>query len=476
MIADVARRWLPQSLFGRTLAILLAGLVVSYAIGAWIYAGAREQAVRAVGGYAAAQRIANLARLVNDAPPDWRPRIVQALSEAAFRVELSTQAPSLSASESEDAAETIRLAVLEQLPEWSGREAHVAVADPAGPGFGRHFGAGRYGGPMGGMMREMMGPGFGGGFGVWRSLHAAVRLSDGRWLVFATALPQGAPSDSWRFAAALGIMAILVLAVSAWAVRGVTSPLAALAAAADRFGRDVGASPLPETGAAEIRTAAHAFNHMQERLKRLIESRTQMLAAISHDLRTPLTLLRLRAEEALDGAEREKMLATISDMDSMVGSTLAFARDEARAEQRRRVDLAALVASIVDDMSDAGLPVEMQPAAALPYECQSESLKRVVANLVDNAIKYGRRADVKVARVPGAVEIAVDDKGPGIPERQLQKVFQPFYRLEESRSRETGGVGLGLAIAQSIVQAHGGELTLANRAGGGLRALVRLPE
>ena len=270
-------------------------------------------------------------------------------------------------------------------------------------------------------------------------------------------------------------MVVIVLAVSVWAVRRVTAPLGLLSAAADRLGRDVTSEPLAEAGTVEMQRAARAFNRMQERLRRLIESRTQMLAALSHDLRTPLTLLRLRTEEVADADERDKMLNTIGQMDEMIGSTLAFARDEVRAEPRRRVDIAALLASVVDDMADAGLPVTMTPAAALIQNCQPGALKRAITNLLDNAVKYGARARAAIATSDKAIEITIDDDGPGIPEAELPRVFQPFYRVESSRSRDTGGSGLGLAIAQSIVQAHGGELTLANRAGGGLRVSIKLP-
>jgi signal transduction histidine kinase len=235
------------------------------------------------------------------------------------------------------------------------------------------------------------------------------------------------------------------------------------------------AEPMTETGTVEMQRAARAFNRMQERLRRLIESRTQMLAALSHDLRTPLTLLRLRTEEVADADERDKMLATIGEMNEMIGSTLAFARDEVRAEPRRRVDVAALLTSVVDDMADAGLPVTMQAAAPLIHDCQPGALKRAITNLLDNAVKYGKRAQAAIATVGTTIEVTIDDDGPGIPETELPRVFQPFYRIEDSRSRDTGGIGLGLAIAQSIVQAHGGELILANRPGGGLRACIKLP-
>jgi signal transduction histidine kinase len=470
---------LPKSLFGQTLLILLVGLVISHLIGAWIYAGAREQAVRAIGGFAAAQRVANLSRLVDEAPADWRPRIVQALSDPAFRVTLSAQPPEQMPDEIDGPAKAIEDYVLQQLPDRPDRQVRVAVFGPTGPPGGSPFeppfdrrpGFGPMNG-MGGMMQHgMMGP----DFGVWRGLRVAVKLSDSQWLSFATALPQGGPAVSWQFIISMALMGVIVLAVSVWAVRRVTAPLGLLAGAADRLGRDVTAAPLAEVGTVEMQSAARAFNRMQERLRRLIESRTQMLAALSHDLRTPLTLLRLRTEEVADAEERDKMLATIGEMNEMIGSTLAFARDQVRAEPRRRVDVAALIASVVDDMADAGLAVSMTPAAPLILDCQPGALKRAITNLLDNAVKYGKCARVTAAAAGKAIEIAIDDDGPGIPEEELPRVFQPFYRIEDSRSRDTGGTGLGLAIAQSIVQAHGGELTLANRPGGGLRASIKLP-
>ena len=370
--------------------------------------------------------------------------------------------------------------MLQQLPDRPDRQVRAAVFEPAAGRPARHSDRRSITGrrsrwaervDMGGMMHRHDGT----ELRRWRGLQVAVKLSDGQWLSFATTLPQGAPAVSWQFIISMALMGVIVLAVSAWAVRRVTAPLGLLAAAADRLGRDVAAEPLAEAGTIEMQRAARAFNRMQERLRRLVESRTQMLAALSHDLRTPLTLLRLRAEEVADADERDKMLATIGEMDEMIGTTLAFARDEVRAEPRRRVDIAALLASVVDDMADAGLPVTMPPAAPLIHDCQPGALKRAITNLLDNAVKYGKRARRRSPPAAKAIEITIDDDGPGIPDAELPRVFQPFYRVENSRSRDTGGTGLGLAIAQSIVQAHGGELTLANRPGGGLRACIRLP-
>ncbi len=458
------RPFLPKSLFGQTLLILFAGLAISHLVGAWIYTTDREDAVRAVGGLALAQRIANLTQLVEDAPNEWRDRIVAASSDPTFRITLSATPPDFGAADDRaPVSQVIEGFLADQLSQHNVQQIRVAVAGTSAPPFGFVH---DHPMPMGPMMYAM---------GAWRGLDAAVQLVDGRWLSFATALPDTGPAMSWQFTFSMAMTAIIILAVSIWAVQRVTAPLGGIAAAAERLGKDVGAPPLAERGTSEMRRAARAFNEMQERLRRLVENRTRMLAAISHDLRTPLTLLRLRVESVENAEEREKMLATIADMNGMIEATLGFARDEAMAEPRRSTDLTALLASIVDDMADAGMPVSLAPAEAVIYECRPGAMRRAVMNLIDNAVKYGKVARVSIREAARSVDILVEDDGPGIPESELVRVFQPFYRLEESRSRETGGIGLGLAIALSIVEAHGGALTLANRSGGGLRAAVALP-
>jgi signal transduction histidine kinase len=463
-------RLLPKSLFGQTLLVLVAGLIVSLLAGSWIYSLDREQAVRAVGGFTAAQRITNLTKLVQEAPREWRERIVAGLSDQNFRVSLSAQPPAIIPNDEDGAvAQTIKEFLIDQLSLAAERQPRVSASPPDGPMFGG--------------WRPMMGPGpmmhgiraFG-GFGGFRELQVAVPLADGQWLSFVTVLPVSGSAFSRQFLLSMGIMAIIILVVSVWAVRRVTAPLASVSIAAERLGNDLNAPPMPETGTIETRQAARAFNTMQARLRGLIENRTRMLAAISHDLRTPLTLLRLRAENVENPQERDKMLSTIAEMDSMVGVTLQFARDEATNEIRRPTDIAALVQSIVDDMADAGLPVKMQPAEPIVCDCRPDALKRAIRNLLDNAVKYGKAANVAIQTPPKTIEVIIDDEGPGIPEQELSRVFDPFYRLEESRSRDTGGVGLGLAIAQSIVQAHRGELVLSNRPTAGLRARIVLPQ
>ena len=412
---------------------------------------------------AAAQRIANVTQLMSEAPADWRDRLVTAVSDPTFRVTLST-APLLpsTVADQNNAAIAIGNVLAEELKSWAQQiRVRLPGSDAAAPMMpGPHV-----------MMTD-------GGMhvmGSWRDLQVSVLLNDGQWLSFATMVPKTGPAVSWQFIVSMALMGLVVLVVSIWAIGRVTAPLAAFAQAATALGKNLKAEPLQESGTREVRQATRAFNDMQTRLIRLIEGRTRMLAAISHDLRTPLTLLRLRVESAPECEDREKMLATINEMNGMIGSVLDLARSNASLENRRPMDLTALVESIVDDMKDAGFPVTMQPSSGVIYECYGAALKRAVTNLIDNAVKYGRTARVAICEVPTLLKIIVEDEGPGIPEHELGRVTEPFYRVEESRSRESGGAGLGLAIAVSVIEAHGGELKLANRREGGLRAEVRLP-
>lgn len=455
----------PQTLFGQTLLVLLIGLLVSHLIGAWVYSADRQQAIRAMGGMAAAQRIANITRLMSEAPADWRGRLVTAVSDPTFRVTLSADPliPS-SAGDQNDAGSAIRNVLVEELKSSAQQ---IRVKLPGNSPTVATITTSHERMMMGGGLHLM---------GSWRDLEASVLLADGQWLSFATITPQSGPAVSWQSIVSLGLMELAALAVSVWAVRRVTSPLAGFAQAAAVLGKNLKAKPLREIGTREARQATRAFNEMQKRLIRLIEGRTRMLASISHDLRTPLTLLRLRAESTPEGEDRDKMLATIDEMSGMIGSVLDFARNDTSLGNRTLTDLTALVESIVDDMQNAGMPVIMQPdAAAIVYSCYGTAMKRSVTNLIENAVKYGNVARLSICELPEFVAIIVEDDGPGIPDEELGRVTEPFYRVEDSRNRETGGVGLGLAIAASVIEAHGGELKLTNREEGGLRAEIRLP-
>ncbi len=475
------RRLIPQSLFGRTIAVLIVGLIVTHFASSAIHYSDRGEALTIVGGGIVAERIATMVRLLEEAPPERRPWLVHAASRPGFRLSWDSSS-ALPADGAVGLRERLMATMLAlSLGEAGAQDVRVGVADAVPGGAGEpgmmHGPAPRRTGQqgMGAMMRyhmQMMETEYG---AAGSTLRVSVKLSDGSWLNLATFAPPEPPFWSGRLVLSLIVMAASVALLSAWAVRRMTGPLEEIAAAADRLGRDVQAPPLPEKGAGEVRRAAHAFNRMQQRLRGLLDGRMRMLAAISHDLRTPITRLRLRAELIEDDEQREKTLADLAEMENMIASTLAFARDDAQTEARETVDLSSLVQSVCDDLSDAGRDCSFEAAPPTPYLCRPLALRRALTNLAENAVAYGARARAALIKDDNRITVRIDDDGPGIPEAELAQVFEPFYRLERSRSRETGGTGIGLCVVQSVAQAHGGEVRLSNRPEGGLRAELMLP-
>ena len=318
--------------------------------------------------------------------------------------------------------------------------------------------------------------------GGWTNmpLVIAMRLPDDRWLDLRVKVPPPRPWHSDTFLAAFAGMTLAAALLSGWAVRRLTAPVRTLAAAADALGRDVNAPALPETGPQEVATAAHAFNTMAGRIRRFVTDRTSLLTAIGHDLRTPITRLKLRAEWMEDEEQRRKMLADLDELEAMVAATLAFGRDASAQERAVPLDLASLVRTVLDEAADANPDKAEHLAYAgpehLPVKARPIALKRALANLVSNALAYGGAARAALQPSTGdLIAVTVDDDGPGIPPDSLDRVFEPFLRLEPSRNRETGGTGLGLSIARNILRAHGGDVSLTNRPGGGLRATLLLP-
>ncbi len=299
------------------------------------------------------------------------------------------------------------------------------------------------------------------------------RQADGSWLV---AGPKPVFPNPWQQRILLWFVlsALALVPVAYLFARRLSAPISAFAGAAERLGRDPGAPPLQILGPAEIERAAAAFNEMQERLRRYVEDRTAMVGAVAHDLRTPLTRLRFRVESTPEPI-RAKMAADIDQMDAMISAALAFVRDATQPAQRIRLELGSLVESIADEMSETGLEVSAESRAPVVIEGDPVALRRLVTNLLDNAVKFGLRARARVYADAGSAVIEVDDDGPGIPVEERERVFEPFHRGEPSRSRETGGAGLGLAVVRSIARAHGGDAELDNRAEGGLRARAHLP-
>lgn len=301
-----------------------------------------------------------------------------------------------------------------------------------------------------------------------------VTLPDGDNVVFRTLAPQpGPPLPRQIFINLALLTGLLALALYAM-TRTITRPLSDLARAADAIGRGESHPPLPEKGARELRDATHAFNTMQERLHRYLDSRTRVLAAMSHDLRTPLTRLRLRAEAMDDTEAQARFVADIDEMSRMVTGALNLFKGLNDEEPQRPIVVDDLLGDIQKEFAELGAAFAIEGHSDAPLLAKAQSLKRCFSNLLHNAVKYGTQVVVTIADGDELV-VAIRDDGPGIPDEELERVFEPFYRVEASRNRDTGGTGLGLSIARDIVQAHGGSISLSNRAEGGLEAVVKLP-
>lgn len=309
---------------------------------------------------------------------------------------------------------------------------------------------------------------------IFAPFSVAVRQNDGRWLTVQ-------PKPTFRWASWQGrvlltlLLSIVVIAPLAWLfARRLSSPIAAFAEAAERLGRDPRAPPLDISGSGEVAAAVAAFNGMQERLRRYVEDRTAMVGAIAHDLRTPLTRLRFRIEAAPEEL-KAKLAQDIDQMEAMVAAALSFVHDTTHPAERTKLELASLVESVIDEAAETGADAAIESGERIVIEGDPLALRRLVANLVENAVKYGGSARGRVFAENGQATIEIDDEGPGVPPSEMEQVFEPFFRGEPSRSRETGGAGLGLAVVRSIARAHGGDVTLKNRPGKGLTARVSLP-
>jgi signal transduction histidine kinase len=305
-------------------------------------------------------------------------------------------------------------------------------------------------------------------------LSVGVKQPGGKWKIVHSPLLYS--HDPLQQRVLVWFFALLVAASFAAYIfaRRLASPLTSFAEAAERLGRDPRAPPLEIRGSSEIVTAAKAFNDMQQRLRRYVEDRTAMVGAIAHDLRTPLTRLRFRIEAAPEEL-RGKMSSDLDEMEAMISATLSFVRDATQASHRTKLELSSLLESLVDELAETGKKVSVEHADKVVIEGDPISLKRMFANLIENAIKYGGEARVRVCAEGPTAVVEIDDDGPGVPAAELERVFEPFYRREPSRSRETGGIGLGLAVVRTVARAHGGDAELQNRKGGGLTARVRLP-
>lgn len=476
------RPW-PKSLAGQLTLVLVLALLIAQSLVFVLFAGERVQALRTAYRENVVVRTAALVRLIEETPPALHERILQAASSQLVRFSLTAE-PAL-AEDARDprtvrltrdiatalgvAPDRLRVLLTEEtfvpLPPFVWRSPRGDSSQAGNDDEDRHRA----------MHRRH-----------WREredepsrrvrwIAFSIRMADGSWLNGMTGPPPLPPPFGLAFLASLLASMVAVAAAGILVARRITRPMRRLAEAADRLGRGEGVVLLPEAGPDEVRRGMHAFNEMQERLNRFVRDRTHMLAAVSHDLRTPITSLRLRAELVEDAETREKMIETVDEMGRMVEATLDFIRAEGRGEETRDTDLCALVDSLADDLTALDGRVTVAEGPRVVARCRPLALRRALRNVIENAIHYGGGADVRLEREGDTVRILVEDNGPGIADADLDRVFEPFVRAEASRSRVTGGIGLGLAIARTILRGHGGDIVLGNRPEGGLRATVTLP-
>jgi signal transduction histidine kinase len=303
----------------------------------------------------------------------------------------------------------------------------------------------------------------------------SMKLPDGSWLNVSLVSSAPRAADAHGTLLSTSLMALGAMLVSGLLVGWLTRPLSAMAAAARGFYRTRDMRPVAEDGPREVRALASAFNDMQRRIARLVDDRTQALAAVSHDLKTPITRLRFRIEDIADAETRAAVAADLDEMERMLDQTLAYLRGDRDTQDVRPVDVVAILASLVADQTDAGRPVVLAGAAQAVAPGRRLALKRAFANLIDNALKYGGRAEIGVSAAGAGISVTLRDHGPGIAEADRARAVQPFVRLEPSRNPETGGFGLGLTIAKDVIESHGGTLALGEHPHGGLVVTVTLP-
>ncbi|OZB20173.1 MAG: two-component sensor histidine kinase [Rhodobacterales bacterium 34-62-10] len=450
------------SLRAQLVLLILGALGLAQVVSLWLFADERSLAVRAALGFEAAGRAANVVRLLEEAPPDLSVSIVRAANSPLVRFDLAPS-PSVTAPDHHH-ADYIETRVRALLGDRFSRDIRVNLSETAVP----LHPIPNLSPEMAQMHQEMM-------RGRMQAVEMtlSIALSGGQWLNVDTLFER--PPLQWPLSSflAFGLTASLILVAAFWFVMTrLTGPLRNLSRAAEDLGRGDAGEPLPVAGPDEVRDLTRAFNRMQDRLTRFVADRTRILAAVSHDLRSPLTAMRFDAELVEDEETRESLVASIDEMQAMAEATLDFAEGLAGREASDVVDVSAWLETLADDKAT---PFEMTGGPAMTVRIRPLALRRAVRNLVENATRYGGGATVGWHRAGDDLVIEITDDGPGIPEEELDEVFAPFHRLEASRSLETGGHGLGLAIARAIVRGHGGDVRLKNRAEGGLKASIFIP-
>lgn len=439
-MARVVRPFWPNGLGGRTILVLSAAVVLVHLGTVLLYGDVMSDRAGRTLADRVAGRLSTAARSLADNDVALRDDRAHALSAPGLDLHWSDH-PTVTAGSGMAALPGFRRRVAELAPDLGEVTLQYGTADMDGPAV----------------------------------LNGSVRLQDGSFINFSSTFAgKATPWTAHTTLLSTTLMALGVAGVAAMLVRGLTRPLRRLAAAADAIGHGPDVAVV-ETGPQEVRHVARAFNAMQGRLHRLVDDRTEALAAVSHDLRTPITRLRLRAGFLADEEMQASVDADLDEMEAMIEATLAYLRGDFESEPKQVTDLAALLLTLVDQVSDAGGEAAYQGPNHVAVELHPSLVRRAFANLVNNAVTYGGSASVTLAVLDTHIQVTVEDNGPGIPEADLERVFQPFQRLDASRNRGTGGVGLGLAIARRGIENDGGRICLSNRVGGGLCALVILP-
>lgn len=455
--------WGPlTSLRAQLVLLVVAALVVAQVVSLWLFVDERSLAVRAALGFEAAGRAANVARLIEEAPNNLQDSILRAANSPLVRFDLSGEATAGNSDDSDSGLIESRVRAL--LGESYSGDIRVELHAIEGKILPMpHLSP-----EMAEMHRTMM---HGAVSAV--EMNLSIALSDGRWLNVGTRFER--PPFQWPFYSMLTFIltaAIILIAVFWFLMTRFTGPLRRLVGAVDRLGRGEEIAELPAVGPSEVRELTSTFNRMQDRLTRFVADRTRLLASLGHDLRSPLTAIRVRAEMVDDEETRSSLVTSVEEMQTMVEETLTFARGMAASEVSQSVDIGALLEDLrtgspVPFLLDSGPPVSVR--------IRPTAIRRALRNVIENAVRYSGNAHVAYSVREGHLMITVEDDGPGIPESELERVFDPFFRLEQSRSLDTGGHGLGLSIARTIITAHGGDIWLANRQEGGLCASILIP-
>lgn len=438
-------RLLPDTIAGRTIAVLLLGLIALHLASIWAYQLGLDSEVGLTNAARTAERLVSIKSTLSWLPAEKREETAHTLSGGALEVHYSTVPLAVAPPVMTSSARALQ-SEIEKRTETH-RDGGLIVGTPAQ------------------------------GTGTRTDPHltlVSMRLPDGGWVNTNIAVLDGAHNSTRAIIVSTALMALGVLGIALGMARSVTHPIRKCAEEAKRVYVASEPQPIPVDGPKEVRELATAFNEMQLRVKKLVDERTLMLAAISHDLKSPLARLRLRLEDVADEDVRRAIETDFDDMLQMIGSSLEFLRSDHTGEERQRLDLGAIVRTICDDYADQGQAVTLERQDKAIFTGRRLALKRAFANLIGNALKYGQSATVRVLATSQNITLEIEDEGPGIPEDELKKVLTPFYRIEASRSRDTGGTGLGLTIAHSVIESHGGTLELKNRPQGGLFVRVVL--